>query len=268
MKSIRLNKRFILFLILVGLLLLIPGQSVFAHESVSYSGSNVGAPEWVRPFADGSCCSGIGPVRYTVQDICVLATGQYDILSVQDSFDGYLFIYEQPFNPATQTVNFVGGDDDFIFIGQSLIESVTLYANTQYTIVTTGFANGNEGSFVNTITGDVAVKLGECGAESVALDGRINRFDGAAPIAVYANSVGGVDIYTISGGNGTFLLRTTDMADAACDGSMIAGEGAVGVYRTADCTFQINAPQYNGKTYVLRFDVVSGTADYTSYEEE
>ncbi|MCF8373538.1 MAG: S8 family serine peptidase, partial [Bacteroidales bacterium] len=110
---------------------------------------------WNRPFASGSCCSSLGPVSYSVYGpFSVNVTGSYNVSSVQDGWDGYLFVYENAFDPQDQTANFVAGDDDGNGgIGTSDIENVTLNTGTEYFIVTTGFAAGDFGSFTNTITG-------------------------------------------------------------------------------------------------------------------
>lgn len=96
-------------------------------------------------------------------------------------------------------------------------------------------------------------------------DGRINRYDGAAPIAVYPYTEDGIDIYS---DDGVLLLRVSEssMSLAECDGSQIAGASQVAVYRTGDCVYQINTPQYNGKTYVLRFSEIFTGAVYESFE--
>jgi len=100
----------------------------------------------------------------------------------------------------------------------------------------------------------------------VPLDSRINRFDGAAPVAVYANSQGGIDIYTISGDSGTFALRVNDLADAPC-GEIVETVDGIIVSRTSDCLYQVNAPQYNGKTYILIFEAIRSDTEYRSFEE-
>ena len=74
------------------------------------------------------------------------------MLSVQNGWDGYLFVYQAPFDPNNQTANFVAGDDDGAGgIGTSDINGVSLAADTTYVVVTTGFQNGDEGTFTNTI---------------------------------------------------------------------------------------------------------------------
>jgi hypothetical protein len=122
-------------------------------DTESYSGDNTTGTEWARPFADGTCCSGLGPVRFVTEIFTVSQNDTCDVGSVQDGWDGYLFIYTSPFDPSAQTVNFVAGDDDGNGgIGTSDIESINLMAGTTYTLVTTGFANGDVGTFTNTVS--------------------------------------------------------------------------------------------------------------------
>lgn len=127
-------------------------------STVSYTGTNVGGPEWDRPFADGTCCSGLGPVRYTTQEFSLSSADTCDIESIQDEYDGYLLIYSAPFSATSQTVNFVAGDDDGDGgIGTSNIDGLALAGSTTYVAVTTGFENGEEGAFTNTISCPTAV---------------------------------------------------------------------------------------------------------------
>ena len=108
-------------------------------NTASYNGTTVGTSTWARPFASGSCCSGLGPVTYTTQNFYVDSDGAYDFSSLQNSYDGYLFLYQDAFDPLNQTLNFVAGDDDGSGgIGTSDF-SANLTANTQYIIIDTGF---------------------------------------------------------------------------------------------------------------------------------
>lgn len=145
----------------------LPRSVTSPNNAVNYSGTNVGGPNWVRPFADGTCCSGLGPVRYSTQQFYVSANDTCDVTSVQNGWDGYLFVYRDPFDPLAQTVNFVAGDDDGAGgIGTSDIIGVNLQAATTYVVVTTAFELGEEGTFTNTINCPTAtVTLGAFVAE-------------------------------------------------------------------------------------------------------
>ena len=151
-----------LVLLLIGVTLIT--ASTILAGSGQYSSTNAGGPEWTRPFQDGTCCSGLGPVRYHAMEFYVDTAGSYNVSSVQNGFDGYLFVYASPFDPSNQTANFVGGDDDGNGgIGTSDIVGIALNANTTYVVVTTGFSKSNEGSFTNTISGPGGVYLGPYG---------------------------------------------------------------------------------------------------------
>lgn len=125
-----------------------------AAQSQSIDGTTIGGGEWVRPFASGTCCSGLGPVRYSAQEFRVDAAGSYSLSSLQDSFDGYVLVYFGSFDPNDQSANFLAGDDDGNGgIGTSDIAGMILDPNQTYIIVTTGFENGDEGTFTTTISG-------------------------------------------------------------------------------------------------------------------
>lgn len=156
-----------------------PARTVVAPANATdFSGTNVGGPEWVRPFADGTCCSGLGPVRYATQQFHLTADDTCDVSSTQNGWDGYLFVYLDPFNPLSQITNFLAGDDDGTGgIGTSDIVGLPLIANTTYVVVTTGFERGEEGTFTNTIN---------CPAATV----RLGPF--TAPVAVPSMSAAGL----------------------------------------------------------------------------
>lgn len=107
-------------------------------------------------------------------------------------------------------------------------------------------------------------------------DGRLNRFDAAAPIVVYPVTIGdavGMNIYQVTAeGKGAFLFQVTPDDIAAVPESpesntLIEALAGVQVWRLTSGEYQINAPQYNGKTYVLIFDEIISSIDYNSFEE-
>lgn len=134
------------------------------RDTVNYNNTIVGAPTWTRPFADCTGATGLGPMGWHSQPFHVSAAGSYDVTSVQNGWDGYIFIYQGSFNPASPNTNCVIGDDDGAGgIGTSEILGVALSAGTQYFVVTTAFENGEEGTFTNTISGPGTVTLGALG---------------------------------------------------------------------------------------------------------
>ncbi|MEZ4669368.1 MAG: hypothetical protein R3E39_15795 [Anaerolineae bacterium] len=229
----------------------------------SYSGTNVGGGSWARPFADGTCCSGLGPVLYHSQPFYVGTSGNYDVSSVQSGWDGYIFIYRNSFDPTNQSTNFVAGDDDGIGgIGTSNIDAVALTAGTTYFLVTTGFANGDEGTFTNTITGPGTVTIGTPAPITVAgppgsdlflpNDNRINHnaWDRAAPVAIYCQDdyqrilVWKIDFSTGHGYSGPTI--NISYAEAEAKGVptgknlLLAEADGVQLWRLTTGEFQVN----------------------------
>ena len=80
---------------------------------------------------------------------------QYTVDSTQvGGWDGYIFVYESPFDPLDQLTNFLAGNDDGPGgIGTSQIADVALSAGVEYVLVTTGFLAGDEGAYDSVISG-------------------------------------------------------------------------------------------------------------------
>jgi hypothetical protein len=107
----------------------------------------------------------------------------------------------------------------------------------------------------------------------VALDKRINRYDVAAPIAVYPINDDSFHIYTLdANGNGSLTMIVSEEAIEAAGRPLldvtIAEDTEQVVIRQATGQFRVEAPMPNGKHYVLIFDEISETTPYTSYEIE
>lgn len=104
-------------------------------------------------------------------------------------------------------------------------------------------------------------------------DGRINTRDGAAPIAVYPHIVNdevGLIIYSADG-EILLIVSPQQIANAPENpeaNTEIASGNNVALYRLAGGKWQINAPQYNGKTYVMIFSELFAGAEYESFELE
>ena len=123
--------------------------------TTSYSGTTTGGPFFDRPF---SFCSGTGGTRrYHAQPFFVDATGAYDITSVQ-TYDGYIHVYVDAFDPTDPGTNCIAGNDDDPFPGLSGILGLGLTAGTQYFLVTSAFSG--DGDFDNTISGPGEIFLG------------------------------------------------------------------------------------------------------------
>ncbi|MEH2348372.1 MAG: hypothetical protein V7K55_10265 [Nostoc sp.] len=138
--------------------------------TVSYSGDTTNAPTFNRPETEGfeggtnpptSLSSNGTAVPYYSQPFSVNTTGSYDVVGFQD-FLGIQFLYQNSFNSATPLVNLLNGNDPFPDENTSGFSGLSLTANNQYFLVTTGFDNSNTsfGTFTNTITGPGNITLG------------------------------------------------------------------------------------------------------------
>ncbi|MBB5209380.1 DUF11 domain-containing protein [Chiayiivirga flava] len=130
-----------------------------AKATVNYPGDLTGAPEYTRPFADCTGATGLGPMGYSLQPFSVDTDGAYTITSEQTGFDGFIFLYEDAFDPLAPLTNCIIGNDDSSGIGFSEIAGAALTAGTTYIVVTTAFENGEAGPFSNTIDGPGAITL-------------------------------------------------------------------------------------------------------------
>lgn len=128
--------------------------------TVSYSGSTIGGARWVRPDQDCLSPGSGADMAYQAQPITPSVSGNYSIASIQDGWDGYLFIYQGIFDPANPTTGCLAGNDDDTAVGNSLIASVALMAGSVYTVVTTGYSSGSVGSYTNAIDGPGSIALG------------------------------------------------------------------------------------------------------------
>lgn len=131
----------------------VPNAIVSPRDVQAYSATTVGGTPWTRPFADGTCCSLLGPVLLHQQTFTVSTSDSCNVASVQNDWDGYLFVYGGSFDPLNPTANFVAGNDDGGGgVGTSDINAVALNAGTTYHVITTGYEIGEEGDFTNTVT--------------------------------------------------------------------------------------------------------------------
>lgn len=138
-------------------------------QTLMWTGSiGAGDPVWNRPVEGGGSLSGVGTaVRYDVQLFHVTASGNYVFESGQ-TWDGFIFVYQNSFNAATPLVNHKASDDDefgalsFVsgsWSNQSKVGvgfgagSMALTAGTQYFAVTTSFDNAGAGNYSNAIGG-------------------------------------------------------------------------------------------------------------------
>lgn len=145
-------------------------------------GTTVGGPTWARPNTVGTGASGSCTVAtttsgsataYATQPMTVTAAGAYTVTTNyagnSPAFDGYLFLYRAPFNPADPCLNLVGLNDDFSIDGApatqgSRIANAALTVG-DYVVVVTGFRNTAAGTYTGTVVGPAAVTFGTVSGE-------------------------------------------------------------------------------------------------------
>ena len=120
----------------------------------SYNGDTTGGPTYTRTVENGTALSIVGTgVRYDAQQFTVSVAGNYLFSSLSvlpQGWDNFTFLYST-FDPSDALSGYLAGSDDFTDVGTSAF-SATLTPGT-YTFVTTGYSNGNFGSFSNSILG-------------------------------------------------------------------------------------------------------------------
>lgn len=129
-----------------------------------FSGDTTGDPTWNRPLSPAF--SSLDPVAtdtpYEVIPFFVSADGLYDISHDQNDglpgqWDGFVFLYEDSFDPSLPLVNGIAGDDDGDGgIGTSDFGTL-LTAGTQYYLVTTGYDDIDFGTYTGTISSTAGV---------------------------------------------------------------------------------------------------------------
>jgi len=255
------------------IILLIQVSSVYAGGFRLSGVIDASDPLGSIPSFTGSSCSGSITARYDIQIFHVDTTGTYTLdITLGTLGDSVMMLYSPSFSPSLPSQNCLLVDDDG---GSGLASRITttLTENTTYVVLVRGFS-GATGSYTLDITGPGTIFRGN-GPERLPAftDGRINDFDVAAPIAVYPHVVNeetGLIIYDNQGVE-MLVVSAQQIADAPENPDsniLIAGANGVTLYRIEGGFWQINAPQYNGKTYVLIFQDMFHGGGYESFELE
>jgi hypothetical protein len=244
-------RRSLIAIILVGTITLLSQVSIYAFHSFDVPAAVVctdGAVILGRPTTAGSL--GLTMTSQIMSGGIVVASGNtHTFTTIGENF--------------AFTVNYPVGT---VAVGASVLASISDIPGTD---------DGAQGDFLTTTVGDcsiAAVAPYVAVGGRIPLDNRINRFDAAAPFAVYA--VGeGLEIYVIdSEGEGELTFSVSADAIAAVGipdtRTLIAEHNGITVSRDSDGQFVMTAPMANGKTYVLFFEFVGVLTPYTSYETE
>lgn len=103
-------------------------------------------------------------------------------------------------------------------------------------------------------------------------DGRLNRYDAAAPVALYLQD-DGLAIYAIdedSEGQFVFFVSLEDIEilGIPIENTLLGSseDGLIALWRLPNGQFMLQAPTASGKTYYLYFDSLGEQVGYISYE--
>ncbi len=135
-----------------------------AVETLS-SGTTVGGPTLRRPSSDGTGTSGsctlsgsATAVPYVTYPFTPTVAGLHRITAAwTGGQDGYLLLYEAPFDPADACRGLVGRNDDGTARANSQFDRDTLVPGRSYTLVITGFGNTDAGPYDLSILSPAAV---------------------------------------------------------------------------------------------------------------
>ena len=128
---------------------------------LTYSASTLNGRTFVRPDDGSGLTDAERTVKYHKYSFIAPVSDRYQVLSEQ-SFDGYLLLYEGFFNRNKPNLNLVAFNDDFGGgfdpdgdpPGTSRVK-YELEAGQRYTVVTTAFDSSSAGLFTNTITRNI-----------------------------------------------------------------------------------------------------------------
>lgn len=145
-----------------------PGDIFLSRRNFAYDATTEGGDRWHRPTErgtrlafDGVASDPAGNVPFHVQEFSVSETDSYDVLGFfNPRWFGMLFLYRQAFDPQDPLTNFVVGGAEFPSVGISGFTGISLEAGEPYFLVTTGYVNGEFGSFTNVVTGPGTVSFG------------------------------------------------------------------------------------------------------------
>jgi len=136
---------------MVLLLLLSTGAQA---ATINVTGDTTGSPTWGRPGSGTPPTSGSTSSPFNSYSFTVDVSGAYDVEIVTQTFDSYLHLFENSFNPLTPFANIIeGDDDDGLACGLCAgIYGASMTAGTTYFAIISGFG-GASGSYDMQLSG-------------------------------------------------------------------------------------------------------------------
>jgi hypothetical protein len=213
--------------------------------------------------------------------VLVSANHSFSVYDAQLCLNGSTF-KGSPVTPQSFTMQMVGQIFDNSF---TLVASGTIHVFRDYdsAIFTVTYPEGtfNVGDFVIYSVSDVPGSgngtngadeggyIQDCyiSVEASPLDNRINRYDAAAPIAVYFVN-GTLEVWSInSASEGTLVMSFSQSELDAAGAGLIESSGSIQFFKLEAGGYLFRVGMSNGKTYVLSFSELTENAAYSSYEE-
>lgn len=124
---------------------------------VTFSGNTAGQPTWTRPTA-GSPPTSLGPTSpYDAWQFVVDTAGVYSLTTTSASFDTYLHLFQNAFDPGNPLGNILAGNDDG---GVGLLSRIdySLNPGTEYFMIISGFG-GDSGPYTGSMEGPGNIDL-------------------------------------------------------------------------------------------------------------
>ncbi|MEO0017907.1 MAG: hypothetical protein RLZZ522_1190, partial [Verrucomicrobiota bacterium] len=202
-------------------------------------GTTAARPTWHRPDHNlanppVALSTTATAVPFDAVSFSVSATGNYSMKST-GTWDGYLLLYANNFNPANPLANAVIGNDDFGSWQVAGFSNFTLYAGNTYVLVISGYRNDTAGKYTLEITGP-----GRPQADSALENWRRTWFGN-----------------NVDGGNGA------NANDYDHDGISNLLEFAFGLNPTRNSTGLLPRMQRSGANYSVTFTQPDGVAGVT-----
>lgn len=265
---IRRSTRGLLILCLLIGLFMLSALPAFAG-SASVSGTlTPGAPTMPVVMITPPDCAGQGitQVLYHAIAFSVDTAGTYTLDLNIGSGDISLYLMTAAFNPAAGFPTCLAADN-----ADPISVSYGLAANTTYIAVPFDdtFAQAG-GSYTLTISGPGNVYfdgVARPGSGQTIDDGRLNKYDLAAPYAVYCTS-NGVEVWAIdSAGHGSLAFTTAEAHEAGAANVLVNSGMGISLYQLASGEMQlVGAPDAEGKVYSVLFNAFPCSLIHTTLQ--
>jgi|GEM_PF-2607682 len=270
------HKRTIIVSIILSIVLSMSAFVVLAGQLVISGELTQDSPAWSRPLAPGDAGGSYNTVdncsfRQMYTDVSVpyethafrVTQGGYYDFNLQAGSSGtdfHLVLYNSTYPFTGNGLGPCVANVDDSNLGSCCPQMrVYLETDTTYTIVVTTYDNFEYGPYDLVISGP-----GDVVQSTYFADGRINFLDAATPIVVYPDDDGGIDVYSDEGVRLFYVSSDVLNLGGTCpaENTVLYTHDSpyVIVSQLPDCSIQINAAMYNGKTYVLAF------TDFGSYQ--